>query len=381
MRASQLATQLPAMAHLPVQKRIEIVLTFERFKCVLSTSRKCEVSPDAVRRWVQRFRSEGNVNTKSREGHASKVTPEAAKEALRLIREDENLSPEDVAKQLCEGHLCSSTVHKTTIIRNVRKAAADVGLKVWASSSAPSKALTPQTMAKRLAFAKANLSRVWDNVMFTDRVKLHLRFPGSRVKRSVWQVKKRRGGARKAVFQPNHPMCLNVYGGITKWGTTVFHIVAGTTRHKSAYQTRHGKQSRNITGSEYIDVLQHTLLPQARALFAKRGITTFYVMQDNDPAHSKGHGIVKGWGKAHGCNVEVLPNWPPNSPDLNPIENIWGWLKGEINKKGCTTFDEFEAEARQLFAHVPKAMLTNAYNHMKARMKQVIQNKGNKTSH
>lgn len=369
------------MAHLSVQKRIEVVLTFERFQCVSLTSTKCEVSRAAVRRWVERFHSEGNVNSKSRSGHAVKVSAEAAAEALRLIRDDENLTPEDVAKQLCEGKLCSTTVHKTTIIRNVRKAATNAGLKVWVSRAVPSKALTPQTMAKRLAFAKANRSLNWDTVMFTDRVKLQLKFPGSHIKRSVWLVGKRKGAARKPVFQPNHPMCLNVYGGITKWGTTVFHVVAGTTRHKSAYKTKHGKQSRNITGSEYIDVLQNTILPHAKAMFNKMGMSTFYIMQDNDPAHRKGPSIVKAWGGGHACNVRVLPNWPPNSPDLNPIENVWGWLQSEINKKGCTTFEEFEQQARHLFAHVPKAMLTNAYNHMKARMMQVIHNKGGKTSH
>jgi hypothetical protein len=25
-------------------------------------------------------------------------------------------------------------------------------------------------------------------------------------------------------------------------------------------------------------------------------------------------------------------NWPPLSPDLNPIEKIWRWMKNEINK-------------------------------------------------
>ena len=29
---------------------------------------------------------------------------------------------------------------------------------------------------------------------------------------------------------------------------------------------------------------------------------------------------------------EIL-DWPPNSPDLNPIENVWGVIKGSYKRK------------------------------------------------
>ncbi|PVH67703.1 hypothetical protein DL98DRAFT_274967 [Cadophora sp. DSE1049] len=46
-------------------------------------------------------------------------------------------------------------------------------------------------------------------------------------------------------------------------------------------------------------------------------------------------------------------NWPPSSPDLNPIEKVWRWMKEELKKLPfCTDYDrrvkEGDSEALEL---------------------------------
>ena len=46
---------------------------------------------------------------------------------------------------------------------------------------------------------------------------------------------------------------------------TKLHIVAGTTGHKTAHLNQKGSMARNITASEYKEVLEQTLLPEGRS--------------------------------------------------------------------------------------------------------------------
>lgn len=51
--------------------------------------------------------------------------------------------------------------------------------------------------------------------------------------------------------------------------------------------------------------------------------------------------------------LDRLPAWPPNSPDLNLIEVVWSWLVGDIASEGWpTTPEELISAAKRAWANV-----------------------------
>ena len=105
--------------------------------------------------------------------------------------------------------------------------------------------------------------------MFTDRKKFLFKCPGTSITNCTWV----RQVDHLEVESPNHPLVVNIYAGITAFGMMRPHLVTGTSKLTSHYLNNRQHQAKNITKSEYSDVLTHTLLPEGKMLFGSRGIT------------------------------------------------------------------------------------------------------------
>jgi transposase len=78
--------------------------------------------------------------------------------------------------------------------------------------------------------------------------------------------------------------------------------------------------------------------------------------------------------------------WPPYSPDLNPIENVWFWLKSQIVKDHPGTLQwkgSYEALKQRLdplileaWDRIPAEKFEALWRSMKRRCEAVIEAKG-----
>ncbi len=127
----------------------------------------------------------------------------------------------------------------------------------------------------------------------------------------------------------------------------------------------------NITAPVYQYILEHLIslpsLPSADQLFKD---ADFIFQQDLAPAHTAKS--TKSWLNYHG--VGVL-DWPANSPDLNPTENIWGIVKRKMRNKRPKNTDELKATVKETWASTPPQQCHKLITSMPRRIEAVIKAK------
>uniref|UniRef100_A0A1X7V786 Tc1-like transposase DDE domain-containing protein n=1 Tax=Amphimedon queenslandica TaxID=400682 RepID=A0A1X7V786_AMPQE len=141
-------------------------------------------------------------------------------------------------------------------------------------------------------------SNGFEDVLWTDessiQMECHRRF-----------CYRKNGEQAKPKPRPKHPVKVHIWGGISCKGATPIVIFEGI-----------------MNADGLIKVLEAGLLPYFRVNQSAK------LMQDNDPKHTSRK--VKDWLESRDINWWKTP---AESPDLNPIENLWHELKEYIRRE------------------------------------------------
>ena len=137
----------------------------------------------------------------------------------------------------------------------------------------------------------------------------------------------------------------------------------------------------NILEKEVKPLLRRTNVNEAiekRKLFSSNRHMTF--VQDGAPAHAAK--ATQAWYKRNLPNFIEKTSWPPDSPDINPVENLWS-IMDEVVYKDPTpkTTKDLKRRLKQAWKNIPLSTLCDLSHSMPQWLQNVIKNKGGHTGY
>ena len=297
------------------------------------------------RHWVQitlkRYEETEQLADRPRSGRPLKFSKAERSRLLRSTQGKRNRSTRAVALRFRQSS-GKSISHKT--VHNEFKKA---GLYPHRRIRVPK--LTEAQRQRRVAFTQKYQRHNWKNTLFTDEKHFPL-YPSPNKKNDVvWDE----ASAHHEAEQVKHSPTVRVWGGISWYGTSPLIEYNGT-----------------INSKNYTDILDQTL-DDIKDLFPR---DNWWFLQDGASAHTSKHSIA--WLCDNVPNFIPPEDWPANSPDLNPIENIWGYIEKKVHEKPCRTMRQLRRRIFDEWNKLNATFLKNYISSMTSRLTTVRENNG-----
>lgn len=233
------------------------------------------------------------------------------------------------------------------------------------SRSARKKPLLSEThKRRRLAFAKKYApwsKEQWRGVMWSDESAFKVINDSSRkVRRPLWRKGNAHGDPyadKYLVPTVKHPASIMVWGTFTGNGGrgSLTFVKPGT----------------HITAKIYLDILKDKLIDVMEIHAAS------HFVQDGAPVHTAK--IVKKW--LNDNKIDCF-EWPAQSPDLNPIENMWYFMKSRLQNYPTRSIPQLKKALTDLWCRgIEMDSFIKFAESMPKRLQQVIARKGGATSY
>lgn len=295
-------------------------------------SKRVKCSQPTVKHWVETYEKTGDVVDKEGRGRKRKTSGKVDKAILKAAEKTPSTSSSRIQLDLESRGVRVSA-------RTVRRRLNEQGLHKLRPLRKP--LLKEEHRLARLEWANQNKNRDWSKVIFTDETSIQL----FEAVQHVWQ----RRGERQVVRTVKHPPKVHIWGCFSARGFSSLYLF-----------------TENLDSELMCKIYKKALLPSALEMFGDHS-DDWVLQEDNDPKHTSN--LCTNWREENG--VERMA-WPACSPDLNPIENVWGILKSRIREKNPLTVKQLKTRIKKEWKLLEKQLAENLVFSVSRRVSDVI---------
>jgi transposase len=335
----------PLYSHLPlspIERSAAVVLT-RIGETQQQAAEQLATTRQTVAHWQHSFEERRDIKDALRGGRPRETTEEENIDIVTTSVINHFLTPRQIVKEL------QLNVSAHTIDRRLQEAG------LFGRVALRKQAFDKEEMKKRLSFAEGYKSwteKQWERVLFADEAIVE-GFGGSKSGR---QWVRREKGLKEAFKSENithtisHPIQLNIWACFSASGLGYCHI-----------------HNQILNGKAFTRILDDNLLASADLLFIETPRQQWWLLQDNAPSHRAN--VAKTWLHHHG--VSCL-DFPPYSPDLNPIENLWQHLEKRVEARAPNELEELQDVIAEEWKKTPTDLLIKLAHSMHKRCLDVI---------
>ena len=129
----------------------------------------------------------------------------------------------------------------------------------------------------------------------------------------------------------------------------------------------------NVKDNQYLEILKEPMLRSQRNPFGRYNVI---LQQDNAPVHTAK--LVKDWLDQQAFTVL---DWPPQSPDMNPIEHCWDAFGRRLAQRHYNSKAELLVSLREEWETLPTDYLRRLVESMSRRVHALLKTKGGLTTY